>query len=686
MLIELALASGSTALWHRLKRKKKPSLALVLKGKHKRDQDVSFDGKRLFFDLKSVLVEDERKHLQMSIDPSLEADQEDQKKRKKRNLILSGGAVGLAILGSTSPVFYILGSLSVLYLGRRLYQNAWKDLKSANYITVYSVNSVLMLSMVAGNQLIYAAITGLISGFIAQIIQRAEDSSQKQLVSVFEGHPQRVWIEKNGIEIQVDFDAIQKNDIVIVQSGEIIPVDGVIQKGSANIDQHILTGESQPVDRGEGETVFAATLVLAGRISILVEMAGEETVAANIGRVLNNTKSYKDHLMLRGKKLADRMLPIELITSVVTLGVLGPIPAMAVLWSGIGYRMIIFGPISVLNYLQILSRRGVLIKDGRVLESLRNVDTVVFDKTGTLTREQPTIGTIHLLADYDEDQVLYFAASAEHHQTHPVAKAIIDKAHKHGITPSAPQGTSYEVGYGIKVELEEKIIRVGSARFIQREDLALPIQMERFQPIADETGHSFIYVSVDSTVIGVLEMQPDIRPEARHLIQKLHNRGIKTCIISGDHEIPTRNMAKQLGIDNYFSETLPENKAELVKQLREEGRFVCFIGDGINDAIALKSAHVSISLKGASSAATDTAQIIFMDGTLVSLNSLFEFTDDFERTMHRNLLISTAPGILNIGGIYLLHFGLATSVSLFYGGTVLGLTNTVLPLVKHQNK
>ncbi|OAD18747.1 heavy metal translocating P-type ATPase [Candidatus Thiomargarita nelsonii] len=573
----------------------------------------------------------------------------------------------------------------MVYLGRHVFRSIWKDFKKRHFISVYLISSILMIGMIATGQLVLAAMAGLLGGFIVKLIKKAEDNSQKHLIDVFSGHPSQVWLEKDGVEIQVAFENLQKNDVVVVHAGEIIPVDGVIQTGSASIDQHILTGESQPVERTVGDAVFAATLVLAGRISILVETAGEETVAANIGHVLNNTKSYKEQLMLRGRKFADSLLPLELGAGAITLGLLGPVPAMAVLWSGLGYRMIIFGPISVLNYLQILSRQGILVKDGRVLESLRQVDTVVFDKTGTLTLEQPSIGAIHRLAHYDEEQILRYAASAEYRQSHPVAKAIIDKAHKQGITPSTPEATSYEVGYGIKVQLEQKSVCVGSVRFMQREGLALPKRLDDLQRQAEEQGHSLIYVGIDNTVAGVLEMQPSIRPEAHKLIENLQQRGLSTYIISGDHEQPTRNIAKQLGIDHYFAETLPEHKADLINQLRDEGKFVCFIGDGINDAIALKSAQISISLKGASSAATDTAQIIFMDGNLAPLNRLFQFTDEFERTMHNNLLLSIVPGVINISGVYLLHFGIATSMGLFYAGSTAGLSNTILPLIRHQD-
>lgn len=687
MLIEFTLASSGVALWHKLNNKQSKTLIATLQPRTISNTDNKVrQAKRLLHDVRSAIWGDERQQLQQSLDPQLQADVEQRRQAEKRRQVLSLGATGLAILGTSYPAFYLLGSAAVLYLGVPLAQMVLQDFRRKHFISVPLVSTILVIGMVATGQLVLAALAGLMGGFLAKLIRKAEENSQKQLINVFAGHPSHIWIEKDGVELEVPFDNVQKNDVVIVHAGETIPVDGTIQAGSASIDQHILTGESQPVHRSVGEQVFAATLILAGRISILVETAGEETVAANIGHILNNTKSYKDHLMLRGKKIADRLLPIELGISALTLGILGAAPAMAILWSGLGARMIMYGPMSVLNYLQILARQGILVKDGRVLESLREVDTVVFDKTGTLTQEQPTISHIHVLhPTYDETQVLYAAASAEYRQPHPVAKAIWEKAMSQSVNPTNPDNIRYEVGYGISVQLDQQTIRVGSARFMQREGLTIPPQTDTLQQRAETHGHSLIYVGINEDVAGVLEMQPSIRPEVPDLIKTLKQRCITTYIISGDHEQPTRNMAEQLGVDHYFAETLPENKAELINQLREQGKFVCFIGDGINDSIALKSAQVSISLKGASSAAIDTAQIIFMDGTLAPLSRLFAFADEFEHTMRNNLLFSIAPGILNIGGVYLLHFGVAASMGLFYVGTTAGLTNTVLPLIKHQN-
>jgi len=684
MLVELALCSAATT-YYLAKRKKNTASKLVsAQAPEKTLESTTFSSKKLLHDFKSAIFGDEREQLQLALNPEIKAEVEKRKKEENRSLVLYSSMAGLAFLGAVYPTFRLLGIGAVLYLARNTFFSIWRDAQKGHISGVYITSAALSLGLIATGRLALAAFTSLVGRSMVELVERVEENSQKHLVNVFSGHATYVWLEKEGVEIQTEFVKIKKGDCVIVNAGETIPVDGIIQSGLASIDQHILTGESQPVELASGDKVFAATLLLSGRITILVETAGEDTVAANIGNVLNNTKNYKDTLMLRGKKIADSLILIELGVSVLTLATFGPTAALAILYSGLGLRMMMYGPLSVLNYLQVFSQQGILIKDGRVLELLREVDTIVFDKTGTLTLEQPSIGKIHTLGGYDENTLLGYAAAAEYRQLHPIAKAIVEKAQERSLSLSIPEEASYEVGYGIKVELGGKVIRVGSARFMLREEIALPTVINDIQQHAEALGHSLIYIGIDDNLGGVLEMQPSIRPEAHQLVQSLQQRGLKVYIISGDHEQPTRNIAEQLGVDHYFAETLPENKANLVKQLREQGKFVCFVGDGINDAIALKSAQLSISLKGASSAATDTAQIIFMDGTLASLSQLFQLSDEFEDTMRSNLMLSIIPGVTNIGGVYLLHFGLATSMSIFYGSSLVGLANSMLPLAKHQ--
>ncbi len=645
-----------------------------------------FSLQRFARDLKAAMGNEGTRQLKLDIDPEERARMERARRQGKRNLQLSIGATGLAVLGTTWPLFSLLGAAAVLYLARDLFRLVSKDFRRGHFLSFPLIGMLSLFGMIVTGQLVLAASMGIIGGFFGRIIRQVEDDAEQALVRVFGGHPVRVWVLRDGVELEMDFHAVVVGDLVVVNAGEVVPVDGTVHAGAGQVDQHLLTGESQPVERGPGEAVLAATLLLAGRLVVRVDTAGKDTVAARIGQVLEESRDYKYMLVSRGRAIADRWLPVTAGLAAMTLPLLGPRAAIAVLWADLGLPMGALGPLSVLSYLQLLSRRSILVKDGRVFELLRDVDTVVFDKTGTLTLEQPTVGRIHAFGDHDEDGVLRAAATAEYRQPHPIARAILAAAAARGLALPDLEAAGYSVGYGIAVQVAGRDIRVGSARFLEREGIALPEALAPTRAPADRDSHSLVHVAIDGQLAGVIELLPTVRPEAAAVIAALKQRGLDLYILSGDHAAPTRRMAERLGIAHYFAETLPEHKADRVKALRKAGRSVCFIGDGINDAIALKSAQVSISLKGASTAATDTAQIIFMDGTLAPLPELLGLADAYERTMRTNLVASFAPGVVTITGVYLLHFGVGAAMAIAYLGMLAGLGNTLLPLTRYQER
>lgn len=677
------LVIGSGTYWLRKKNKQKTLLHAITPQKQ---TTSTFNKPQKFIkDLFTAVSGEERKQQQHLISSVQEQDVPAFDRQNKRNILISSGAMGLAMMGSIYPAFRIAGGLGVIWLMRPLFKQTWHDLKKRR-LTTFVVDSVFIGGLLLSGHIILTALIALLSNLSLRLIKSTEDHSREQLVNVFGGHQQKVWVDKEGVEVEIPFEAIKVGDIVIVNAGESIPVDGRIQEGLATIDQHMLTGESQPVEKSVGDQAFASTLLLSGRIRILVETAGADSVAAQIGNILNNTGSYKDSLTSRGQQIADDLIIPSLLFSGSALLLLGPTAALAVLYIPLGNDMRATGPLTVLNFLQILSRKGILIKDGRVLESLQKVDTIVFDKTGTLTQEQPTVGAIYAFNGLDENTLLWYAAAAEYRQPHPVAKAILTKAQEQQLELPELDEANYEVGYGIKVRVDGKPIHVGSRRFMQRENIELPEDVQTIQTQAENCGYSLIYVAVDGAFGGILELQPTIRPEAVTLIQHLHAQNKQLYIISGDNEQPTRHLAEQLRIDHYFAETLPEHKADLVQKLRDEGRFVCFIGDGINDSIALKTAQVSVSLRGASTAATDTAQIILMNGNLANLHELFAISEEFEHIMHKNFLSAVAPGAVAISGVFLFHFTLIINMWLRYMGMFGGLANTMWPLLKHQKE
>jgi Cu2+-exporting ATPase len=360
---------------------------------------------------------------------------------------------------------------------------------------------------------------------------------------------------------------------------------------------------------------------------------------------------------------------------------LGTSAGLVVLSARFGNSIRILAPLGTFTHLKLASQKGILVKDGRAIENLMKVDTILFDKTGTLTNKALEVDKLILIDDYAEDELLTYAAAAECKMTHPIAKAILAKA-SHLTLPDIDD-SKYQIGFGITINIENRLIQVGSARFLKMEGIVLPDKIKQAMTHAHTIGHSLVMVAVNRQLIGAIELQSVVRSEVKQLVANLRQHGIKhIAIVSGDHKQPTRKLAEELGMDDYFYEILPQEKANIVEQLQKEGKSVCFVGDGINDAIAMKKANVSISLTGASSIATDVAEVVLMDGTLHHLTDLFNIAKQLETNLQTSLSISLVSTAINLSGAFFFNLGFASAVVIKNMVFFVGLGNAMLPLRK----
>ena len=601
-----------------------------------------------------------------------------------RRLGVGAGLIGLTTLGT---LFYwplnVVALPFVFYNSAPLHKKNYESLKHGQV----SMETLMIMSEIGAILAGYLWVA-TISNFLYQVSQKlilmTTDDSRQRLVNVFRKTPESVWLLVDGVEIKVPFTKLEVGDIIVAGAGDVIPADGMITQGLATVDQHILTGEAQPLEKGRGDLVFASTFIISGQVHIQIEKTGQETAAAKIGHILNQTLEFKSTQQLRAENIANQTIKPTVILSALSLLVVKPVNAVAILNAHFKNKMSILAPISILNYLNQAYQKGVLIKDGRSLDLLHKVDTLVFDKTGTLTIEQPHIGKIYTCSSYSEDEILRFTAAAESKQTHPIAKAILEEAEKRHLESFTINESDYKIGYGLMVKLEEDTIQVGSHRFMTSSDILIPPMIRQAQEESHALGHSLIMIARNNQMIGAVELVPTIRPEVHEVIQQLRQQGnIKEIyIISGDHTIPTKKLSHDLDIDHYFAETLPEDKADIIEQLCNEGRFVCYVGDGINDSIALKKSHVSISLGGASTVAMDTAQIILLDQGLSHLPYLFDLVKDYNRNMETSFLILSTSAVIGIGGAIFWGFRPDAAIFANLAGFIIGLSNSMLPLLK----
>ncbi len=610
-------------------------------------------------------------------------------------------AIGVGLLGSSAAYLYAY--------------EEWKRTKRLGAIHLLCIYSLYL--WLGG----YAAAGGIgaaLFGLMLKTKTLSENQSRNNLVSMFQLQPDKVWVRSNGMEIEIGFDQLQIGDTVVLHAGQVVPVDGTIVAGVATIDQHMLTGEAQPVEKRAGDAVLAVTLLIAGQIDIKVEKTSKETTAGQIAEILNRTADNSKPNVRAGIATIDWLVLPTLALSAASWPFLGTAGAVSLIGANSTFTSHLSGSLAMLNYLNLAAGSGILVKNAHALEQLSAIDTIVFDKTGTLTLEQPQIAQIHTLTGMDADAVLRFAAAAEARQTHPIARAILEAAAARNLHLPALDQAHYEVGYGIKVRLVEDdkmtrwpgdlvisgdtltpspshlvtpsppppLIRVGSGRFMTMEGIALPAQVQTLTDACQAQGHSLVMVAVNDELVGAIELRPTVRPEAQQIVQGLRKLGLDLYIISGDQEAPTRTLAHTLGMTGYFANTLPEAKADLVAGLQADGRTVCFIGDGINDAIAMRQAEVSISLRGATTVATDTAQVILMKGNLNQLLYLVQLGRDFARDLKLNVRFTTGVSAVAVSGILLAGFTfVATEV--FYAISLFGgLAIAMKPLLVHRKQ
>jgi Cu2+-exporting ATPase len=602
------------------------------------------------------------------------------------DLAVSLVSLGFATLGLVWPPFAVAGIVGFLYVVFPIFRSATKALWTwrVNLDTLVSITAIGGLLSGHFWILCYASVIYPLSRKLVLAIQ---DHSRRQLIDVFQERPSKVWIVVQSGELEVPIEDLRPGHIVVVCTNELVPADGVVVDGAAPVDQHVLTGESQPIDKTIGDEVLAATRVVSGRILIEVQAVGPQTAVGRIGEILNRTADYRSVAQLRAEVFAEQTVAPTVGLAGIALPLVGPRASLGVMNAHFRHKVTALAPVATLSFLNIASRQGILIKDGRTLDRLNDVDTIVFDKTGTLTEEDPVIGRIFPFGSHDEEELLGAAAAAEQAQSHPFARAIFKEVQRRKIIVPAAESEECSIGLGLAAKVSGTTVRIGSLRFMEDfAGLAISREARENWHSSVDAGNSVSLVAIGSEVAGGIELLPTLRAEAAHLVRALRKRSrIRSIhIISGDHPAATRRIAEDLGVDSYFAETLPENKAQIVDELQGQGRRVCYIGDGINDSIALKKSHVSVSLTGACAAARDTAEIVLMDGSLRRLPNLFDIGQDFVTTMNRTIGIIVAPTVIGMLMAFFSTFGLTETVILSeiaFGG---GILSAIYPRVAYR--
>jgi len=493
---------------------------------------------------------------------------------------------------------------------------------------------------------------------------RAKDAAEASVLDL-SAQPTMVWRRINGLVVSFALERLELGDIVVVSAGDTIPVDGTIVDGHASIDERILTGESAPAEKEVGDEVLASAIVLSGTIDIEVEHSGAETAAARMAALLEQAGEFKSDLQLQGERWSDGMAAPVLVASAISAPLIGVPSAVALLFAAPSNAIRATGALQTASHLTAISRQGILVRDGRGFEALAGVDTVLFDKTGTLTEDAFDFEVLRSRGALSESRLLGLAAALEQRMSHPIAAAIVTEARGRGIELPPVEGLAVVLGGGVHGHIEGKELHLGSLRFLAHQGITADEDWAAEFVALDEVACTNVFLAADGRLEGAIALKPRVRPEAEHVIEQLRALGMKHIgIVSGDAPAPTRAVAESLHLDGWHAETLPEEKAALVARLQAQGRSVCFIGDGINDALAMRQADASVTLVGASALATQTAQLLLVDGSLRELPEAFVRSRELLRGLTVTLGVWATYAVGAMVGAAVLRAGvLATTIA-----------------------
>ena len=449
----------------------------------------------------------------------------------------------------------------------------------------------------------------------------------------------KVWLVSGGQEVLVPTSQIKAGDKVVVHMGNIIPFDGVVAEGEAMVNQASLTGESVPVRKTVESTAYAGTVVEEGELTILVKEVGGSSRFEKIVKMIEDSEKLKSGAESKAEHLADKLVPYSLGGTILTyLLTRNVTKALSILMVDYSCALKLAMPISVLSAIREASLYNVTVKGGKYLEAVAEADTIVFDKTGTLTKAKPTVVDVVSFNGESTDELLRIAACLEEHFPHSMAKAVVDAATQKNLEHEEMHSkVEYIVAHGIASKINEKRAVIGSAHFVfEDENCVIPEgEQEKFDALPKEYSH--LYLAIEGKLAAVICIEDPLREEASAVVQSLKRAGLsKVVMMTGDSERTAAAIAKRVGVDEYYSEVLPEDKASFVEREKAAGRKVIMIGDGINDSPALSAANVGIAISDGAEIAREIADITVSSDDLYQIVTLKLLSDSLMERIKKN--------------------------------------------------
>lgn len=560
------------------------------------------------------------------------------------------------ILIDPAWITVIISGVPLLYLSvwRLIYNHGISKISSALLICI------AMLAAIAIGDLFAAGEVAFIMAIGAILEEKTTERAKKGLKKLISLTPQQGRRIKDGKEKMIPAEEIRQKDILRVLPGETIPVDGDIIEGITSVDQSIMTGESLPVDKTVGDSVFCGTINRFGTIDICASKVGEDSSLQKLIRMVEEAENKKAPMARIADKVASWLVPVALLISILALIITKDIVrAVTVLVVFCPCALVLATPTAIMAAIGQATKHGVIIKSGEALEKMGKVDTVAFDKTGTLTNGNLVVKDIYpFVDDMDKALLLRLAASAESYSEHPLAKAITAYAKEENIEWFEVEDFYMLPGKGISAIIENKRLFYGNAVYFKEQGIKIEEWQEEILQQFRSEGKAVILIADTKELLGAITLSDTLRDTAAEMIQRLNKIGTQTVLLTGDHQQTAEYFARQVGIADIHAELLPEQKVFAITALQNAGKTVCMIGDGVNDAPALKTADVSVAMGAmGSDIAVEAADIALMSDDIAKIPYLKRLSNSCVKTIKFSIYLSL---FINLVAITMSLFGWLT--------------------------
>ena len=552
--------------------------------------------------------------------------------------------VSLALAFAEGPLVAAINIPLMLYNALPIFKRAWRVWSREGRLNVDFLDTLAITASVGQGHFVAGSVITWLIRLGDWIRDLTAADSKRAMSELLEFQARTAWIVRDGAVISIPAADLAADDTVVIYPGEMIPVDGEIVHGHGMVDQKTITGEGLPVVRAVTESVFAATILREGQLTVRAIRVGTETTAGQIARLVDSAPVGDTRMQNHAERFADRLVLPTLGLAVGTAALTRDFErflSLVIVDYGTGIR--VAAPTAVLSAMTHAARVGIIIKSGGHMEKLAEVDTIVFDKTGTLSHGTPhVVDMLSLNQLMTADHLLALAVAAETHLKHPVAEALRAKVRELNVQVPPCEETEYRVGRGVEGPVNGYYMHVGSERFLRESHIGVD-HVATTRAAIGESGCSCLYVAVDGRLAGLITYEDRIRPESLQVIETLHGMGIRdTIMLTGDNAVVAGAVRKRLGLTREFADMLPADKAQVIQDLQREGRIVAMIGDGLNDSPALSFADVGIAVKHSADMTHESADVVLMEDSLWRLVKAIEISRDAVGLIKQNYGIVAA--------------------------------------------